>query len=187
MRIFLNLLFFIFSFVFLLYLVWPFEPKKISDFASLPQSTKSELSGDTVEVPNISAYFSDNYRSFVTKYYRDQFQFMTKFPFPPLTLNHPPEYAFNYIKDQTQSTYLEEYVYPLRGSLFVNGLEPFDEKTKEPRYDGATRFAAGGMLYETKVTLRYYPTKIIDRIGVWAGINLIVILLYNFVRKISYD
>jgi hypothetical protein len=182
----LKLLFFSFSFIFFLYLIWPFEPKKISDFAPLPQSTKSELTGDTIEVPNVAAYFSDNYRDFATKYYRNQFQFMTKFPFPPLTLNHPPEYAFNYIKDQTLSTYLEEYVYPFRGSLFVNGLEPFDQKSKDQRYPGAARFSAGGMLYETKVTLRYYPTKVFDRILVWLGINLAVLLLYKFSKKIIY-
>lgn len=183
MKFFLKLIFLFLSVVFLFYLVWPFEPKTISDFSPLPQSTKSDLSGDTVEVPNITAYFSNNYRNFVTKYYRNQYQFMTKFPFPPLVLNHPPEHAFHYIKDQTQSTYLEEYVYPLRGSLFVNGLEPFDEKTKEARYSGATYFNASGINYETKVTLRYYPSRVANRIGVWAGIDLIVILLYYFVRK----
>jgi hypothetical protein len=167
--------------------MWPFEPRIVSDFLPLPQSRKSELSGDTVEVPNISAYFSNNYRRFVTEYYRNQFQSMSRFPFPPITLNHPPEYAFSYIKDQTHSTYLEEYVYPLRGSLFVNGFEPFDEKTKEPRYDGATYFSVGNALYETKVTLRYYPNRIASRLVVWGGINLIIIFLYNFVKKIIYD
>lgn len=68
--------------------------------------------------------------------------------------------------------------------MFVNGLEPFDEKTKKPRYSAASYFSAGGMLYETKVTLRYYPTKIINRIGVWAGINLIVVLLWKLSRKL---
>ncbi|BCX14807.1 MAG: hypothetical protein KatS3mg088_490 [Patescibacteria group bacterium] len=181
---FLKVLLSFFSIIFLLYLIWPFEPKRIDDFSALPQSTKSDLTGDTIEVPNVAAYFSNNYRNFVTKYYRNEFQYKTKFPFPPLTLNHPPEYAFNYIKDQTQSTYLEEYVYPLRGSLFVNGLEPFDEKTKKPRYSAASHFSAGGMLYETKVTLRYYPTKIINRIGVWSGINLIVVFLWKLSRKL---
>lgn len=178
----LKFFFLPFSFFFLLYLVWPFEPKSIADFSPLPQSTKSALSGDTVEVPNVVAYFSDNYRDFVTKYYRNQFQYMTRFPFPPILLNHPPEYAFDYIKDQTQSTYLEEYVYPMRGRLFVNGLEPFEKETKEPRYEGATKFEAGNMLYETKVTLRYYPTPVWARIAVWFGINFIVVLFFYFFK-----
>lgn len=182
----LKFFFLFLSFLLLLYLVWPFEPKSISDFSPLPQSTKSTLSGDTVEVPNVAAYFSDNYRSFVTKYYRNQFQYMTKFPFPPIVLNHPPEYAFNYIKDQTLSTYLEEYVYPLRSRLFVNGLEPFEEDTKELRYEGAAKFEAGGKLYETKVTLRYYPSPIWARIFVWAGINLIVVLFYLLFKSLFF-
>lgn len=175
----LKFLFLFSSLLFLVYLFWPFEPKSISDFSPLPQSTKSTLSGDTVEVPNVSAYFSDNYRSFVTKYYKNHFQYMTKLPFPPIVLNHPPEYAFDYIKDQTQSTYLEEYVYPWRGRLFVNGLEPFDEKTKLPRYEGAVKFETEGMLYETKVTLRYYPTPLWARMVVWFGVNIVVILLFK--------
>lgn len=178
---------FLFSFLFLLYLVWPFGPKSINDFSALPQSVKSTLSGDTVEVPNVSAYFSNNYRSFVTKYFYRQFQYLTKFPFPPLVLNHPPEYAFNYIKDQTQSTYLEEYVYPLRGSLFVNGLEPFEETTKKGRYLGATYFDAGGQLWETKVTLRYYPTKLINRLLVWFLINLSFFFLFRLFKKVLND
>ncbi len=181
-----RLVFFSFSFLFFFYLVWPFEPKSISDFYPLPQSIKSNLSGDTIEVPNISAYFSDNYRGFVTKYYRNQFQYMTKFPFPPIVLNHPPEYAFDYIKDQTHSTYLEEYVYPWRGRLFVNGLEPLDEKTKEPRYKGATKFEVGDMFYETKVTLRYYPTPVWARVVVWLGVNLIFLLLFSFTKDLIF-
>ncbi len=183
----LKFLFFSLSFLFLLYLVWPFEPKSILDFSPLPQSAKSTLSGDTIEVPNVSAYFSDNYRGFVSKYYRNQFQYITKLPFPPIVLNHPPEYAFDYIKDQTQSTYLEEYAYPWRGRLFVNGLEPFEEKTKQPRYEGATKFEAQGMLYETKVTLRYYPTPLWARIVVWFGVNIIVVLFFFFVRNLFFN
>ncbi len=174
----------ILSFVLLVYLLWPYGPGSIEDFSSLPNSARSTLSGDTVQVPNLKAYFSNNYRAFVIPFYQNQFQTMTKFPFPPLRLNHPPEYAYQMIKDQTQSTYLEEFTYPLRASIFVNGLEPFDETTKEPRYSGATLFEQSGGMYETKVTLRYYPSSYVARIVVWLGINLSVILIWKVGKKI---
>lgn len=184
MKSLLKIVFTAFSLLFLVYLVWPYGPKSISDFKALPDSKKSTLSGDTVEIPNIKAYFSDNYRTFATHFYRMNYQQLSKMPFPPLKLNHPPEYAFFAIKDQTHSTYLEEFTYPLRGSLYVNGLEPFIKKTKEPRYEGATLFEETGDFFETKVTLRYYPTSVWARIVVWFGINLSIVFLYVVIRKV---
>lgn len=148
-------------------MVWPFCPGSITNFPALPQSAKSTLSGDTVEIPNIVAYFSNNYRKYVMSYYKLSYQGQTKLPFPPVRLNYPPEEAYTYIKVQTQSTYLEELSYPLRDSLFINGLEPFDEITKKERYVGATKFMEAGQPWETKVTMRYYPSSCLSRIVVW--------------------
>lgn len=172
------------SIVLLVYLLWPYSPSSIEDFSALPDSARSSLSGDTVQIANLKAYFSDNYRGFVIPFYSDQFQKMERFPFPPLRLNHPPEYAYQTIKDQTQSTYLEEFTYPLRDSIFINGLEPLDEITKEPRYSAATLFEQDGGMYETKVTLRYYPSNLTSRLLVWLGINLSVIFIWKIGRKV---
>ena len=174
------------SVVFLLYLIWPYDPASVYDFKSLPASVKSTLPGDSVEVKDLTAYFSDNYRNFVIPYYKENYRNLVKFPFPPLELNYPPEYAYTVIKDQTQSTYLEEITYPFRGSLYINGLEPFVEKTQEARFDGATLFGQSGGLYQTKVILRYYPSSIIFRILVWIGMNLSVIFLYKVGKRIFY-
>jgi hypothetical protein len=184
MRIFLRAVLISLSLLFLVYLIWPFGPRSISDFSPLPFSSKSTLSGDTVEVPNVVAYFSDNYRSMVRKYYQNEYQYFTKFFFPPLRLNHPPEDAFQAIKDQTQSTYLEEYAYPFRGTLYVNGLEPFDQITKQARYAGATYFDADGQKYETKVTLRFYPTSVGNRLIFWLGINIFAIIIFRMAKKV---
>jgi hypothetical protein len=184
MRIFFRAVVISFSILFLVYLIWPFGPKSISDFSPLPFSSKSTLSGDTVEVPNVAAYYSNNYRDMVIKYYRNEYQYFTKFFFPPLRLNHPPEDAFVAVKDQTQSTYLEEYSYPLRGTLYVNGLEPFDQTTKQTRFAGATYFDADGQKYETKVTLRFYPTSLASRLVVWLGINIFAIIIFKMVKGV---
>ena len=170
------------SLVFLIYLLAP-GPTSINDFPSLPNSLKSTEEGDTIQVPNVAGYFSNSYRSFATNFYRGIYQSKTIFPFPPLRLNYPPEFAFSAIKDQTHSTYLEEFVYPLRDSLFVNGWEPFEEVTKKPRYQGATPFEPGGKSFETKVTLRYYPSPLWARILVWLGINISLMLVWTVGKK----
>jgi hypothetical protein len=181
---FIKPLFVVLSLLLLLYLILPFGPRNIEDFSNLPESSRSGLSGDTVQIPNLKAFFSNNYRHFVTTYYYIEFWRLSKFPFPPLRLNHPPEYAFQAIKDQTQSTYLEEYTYPFRGTLYVNGLEPFDEITKKERYPAASYFTQKDKSFETKVTIKYYPTSLFPRIITWIGINISIILLYYMGRKI---
>lgn len=170
------------SVAFLFYLLLP-GPSKISDFPALPDSVKSSLEGDTVQVPNIAAYYSDNYRDFVISYYREAFTLISKFPFPALRLNYPPEDAFTYIKDQTQSTYLEEITYPFRESLFISGLEPLDKDGK-PRYLGGDSFLVDGSRYRTKVTIRYFPSPLIARLAVWLGINTSFALLAFVGRRI---
>lgn len=176
------------SVVFLVYMLWPYSANSIEDFSSLPNSIRSKLSGDTTEVPNLKAYYSNNYRDFVISYYYQQFWMLEKMLFPPLKLNYPPEFAFQAIKDQTHSTYLEEFTYPFRASLFINGLEPFEEDTKNPRYPAASNFEQDGYSYETKVTMRYYPSSIYLRIVVWLGINVSVLLLWKVGKKVLvYD
>ena len=117
----LKVFFILLASALLLYMVWPTGPKDVSDFSHLPNSTRSNLPGDTWQVPNIAAYFSENYRSFVMPYYVNEYKSFTKFGIDPLRLNYPPEYAFSLIKDQTHNTYLEEITYPLRDSLFISG------------------------------------------------------------------
>jgi len=184
----------VFSALLLVYLVLP-GPSSIEEFKPLPNSAKSTLSGDTVQVPNVVGYFSNNYRAFVTDFYQADFGRLTALPFAPWRLNYPPEFAYTAIKDQTQSTFLEEYYYPLRGSLFVNGLEPFYEDGT-PKYWGANPFVVPDGTYdeqnsqpkmvsfENKTTLRYYPVALWSRLVIWMGINLSVIGLWVVGRRI---
>lgn len=174
--------FIIFSILLLLYIVWP-GPSKISDFKPLPSSFKSTLEGDTVQIPNVAAYFSNNYREYVVEYYRKNYQQNLLFPFPPLRLNHPPEYSWNVIKKHTDSTYLEELIYPLRDSLYVNGFEPFYEDGS-PKFWGSVQFNEGNNLWYTKTTLRFYPSRITVKVLVWLGIISSVYLLAKTGKKI---
>lgn len=178
-----KIIFILFSFILLVYLCLP-GPASINDFPPLPNSVKSKLAGDTVQVPNVAGYFSNNYRNFATTYYKNAYKNKTVFPFPPFRLNHPPEFAYTAIKDQTHSTYLEEYYYPLRGSLFINGLEPFNEDGTA-KYNGSTQFKLDdGQLFDTKVTIRFYPSSLWERLVVWLGIDLSIIFLWILYRRI---
>ncbi len=174
---------FIFSSILLLiYMVWP-GPSQISDFKALPNSDKSDLAGDTWQIPNVSAYFSNNYREFVIPFYRANYWKGTFLPLPPLRLNYPPEFSWNVIKKHTDSTYLEELVYPLRDSIYINGFEPFYPDST-PKYWGASQFNTFGHKWDTKVTLRFYPSPLWVRLLVWIGIVLSTIYLYKLGRKV---
>ena len=163
-------------------MIWP-GPSKMSDFKPLPSSDKSKLAGDTVQIPNVVGYFSDNYREFVIPFYLENYQSLSHFPFPPLRLNHPPEYSWTVIKKHTDSTYLEELVYPLRDSLYVNGLE-FFYHDGTPKFWGSTKFDVDGQSFFTKTTLRFYPSKSIVRILVWFGIVTSIYLISKLGRRI---
>lgn len=172
----------LFSAMLLIYMLWP-GPSKIDQFAALPSSEKSKLEGDTIQIPNVSAYFSNNFRDFAVPFYSGYYQNVTKFPFPPMQLNHPPEFSWTAIKKHTDSTYLVELVYPLRDSLYVNGFEPFYENG-EPKYWGAIKFEEGKNIWFTKTTLRFYPSPIWAKLLTWFGITLSLFLIYRLGKNI---
>lgn len=176
--------FIVFSLLLLIYLVLP-GPSQISDFKLLPNSDKSTLEGDTIQIPNVSAYFSNNYRNFAISFYVENYLQKTWLPFPPLKLNHPPEFSWTVIKKHTDSTYLEELFYPLRDSLYINGFEPFHEDGSA-KFWGSAKLDEGGNLWYTKATLRFYPSSIAIRLIVWFGISLSTIFLYKLGRKIIF-
>ncbi len=178
----MKIVYVFFSLLLLIYMLWP-GPNHISQFPPLPSSEKSTLEGDTIQIPNVAAYFSDNFREFVLSFYSTSYKNLTKLPFPPLKLNHPPEYSWIAIKRHTDSTYIEELIYPLRDSLYVNGFEPLYSDGM-PKWWGASKFEVGGQQYFTKTTLRFYPSPIWARFVVWLGIILSTFLLFKLGKEI---
>ncbi len=175
----------LFAICFLIYLILP-GPNSVFDFTPLPNSLKSDEPGDTVQVPNIVAYFGHTFREFNVNMYRNQLQKLDGLIFPPLRLNHPPEYSWEVVLNQVRSTYLEELVYPMRESLYVNGFEPhFEDGT--PRYQGAPPIHVGEVEFDTKTTIRYYPSPVWARIIVWFGITLGIYLLWITGKKVIFN
>lgn len=177
----------------LIYLVLP-GPTKIEDFPPLEPSLKSTLEGDTIQNPNIAAYFSDFRRYYITDFYKQKFANLHWFGwfFKPLSLNHPPEYAYQYIRDQQESTFLEEYYYPLRESFFVNGYEPLVENKifkKPSNYQGnhiiyKENDFGPELLFDSKTTIRFYHNNILARILVYIGIWIASFAIYRMAIKV---
>ncbi len=166
-------------------MIWP-GPARISDFYPLPNSTKSKLAGDNIaQVPNVAGYFSNNYREFVVPFYIKNYWQKSLLPFPPLRLNHPPEFSWTVIKKHTDSTYLEELVYPLKSSLYVNGYEPFYSDST-PKFWGSSTFSVDGGAWYTKTTIRFYPSSFFARILVWLGTITCIYLTIRLSKKIIF-
>lgn len=169
----------------LAYLFWP-GPSDISDFPPLPNSLKSDEPGDTTQVKNITAYFSQHDRAAITNFYKNWFQTSSFGFLPPISLNHPPEESHQFVRDQQTSTFLEEYVYPLRGSIFVNGYEPVIENSihNRPSNFFGNMIHINGNYYVSKTTLRFYPVPILFRLIVYAGIWISILGIYKLSMKI---
>lgn len=176
-------IFFISFFVLgLVYLLWP-GPGSVSDFKQLPDSLKSREPGDTIENPQRAAFFSDNFRDSVMKFYLGEYQRLNHLPLPPIRINYPPEFAYTAVKDQILSTYLEELVYPMRSSVFVNGFEPFYQDG-QPKYKGATTIVVDEKIFATKTTLRFYPSSFFTRIIMWTLVTISLYWLLKLGRRI---
>ncbi len=180
---------YIFGFLFLLgfvYILYP-GPNSIKNFPPIPNSLKSNEEGDTVQIPNVSAYYSFWRRDEITNLYKRHYELINFWPFfvPAIKLNHPPEYAFNYVRDQLKSTFLEEYTYPLRDSLFVSG---YDQKVyNDLQYITHSFYSdtihLDGVFYNSKTTLRFYPSSIFARIIVYLLIWILTIKLFKISQK----
>lgn len=181
----LKIVYIIFSISFLIYLLLP-GPANIEDFPTLPNSIRSKLDGDVWQVPNVKAYFSNHYRDFITSFYSSAYAQKTMIPFGPVRLNYPPEFAYTAIKEQTESIFLEEYTYPMRDSLFINGMEPFLEDGT-PRYSGAHPFIVEGQVMPTKTTLRFYPSPLWAKLVLWLGVVVSVILLGKMTKRVVFN
>jgi hypothetical protein len=181
----IKIFFVIFSFLFLIYMVLP-GPTRVEEFGALPNSFKSVEPGDTIQIPNIAAYYSDLWRKDVIPFYKDKFSrnftyFGISLPF--ININHPPERGHDLIKPHVESWYLEEFVHPLRESLFVNGWEPYDENgVRRTKY--AYKITVNGTPYISKTNLRYYPSPLWARLLTWLGVVVSLLLLYQLSKRI---
>ncbi len=137
-------LFYVFSFLFLVYLGLP-----SSGFPMPADNSQQSFEEADIETPFRRAYFTDLTRDEVVSYYQKQYGG------PSLRLNYPPEDSQTLVRDQTRSTFLEELTMPFRDSYFINGFEPNLAKD-EIWYKGVH--------YRQKIILKYVPTSAYSRV-----------------------
>lgn len=144
----------IFNFFAVLYLISPIP--KIPD---LPNSIKSDLPGDTIQIPNVSAYYTNQSRAEVIDFYKTHYTGLFK-----INLNHPPEKAKEIISDTIQSYYFEELVLPYKESLYINGFEWASDVFTKPENRVKNKLLYQNQEYKAKITIRTFPTSIPKRL-----------------------
>jgi hypothetical protein len=141
-------------------------------FPKLNQSWRSTEEGDTWQNPNQKGYYSNIKRSEVIEEIQNQFFLkIWNIKFFGFRLNYPPEEAQAFVRDQLKSNYLEEIVFPLRESIFVNGWEPEnDPKMTNIPSNKRTDLIANGQKYQAKITLYPIYSNPWSRLLVWTMI-----------------
>ena len=135
----------------------------------LSNAMSSDEPGDTWQHPEQRGYYTDSNRAQVIGEMQSKYAIKIKgFSLPSYRLNYRPEESFEMVRDQLDSYYLEEIVYPLRNSLFVNGWEPIHS----PRYAGRDvkeipMISFRGTPYISKVTLKPVDSPVWARLLIW--------------------
>ena len=140
-----------------------------SDFPDLPGAVKSIEPGDTIQIKNVSAYYTDMPRKDVVDFYFNYFSRSSFLNIPLVTykLNHPPERIREVLRDTQQSTYVEEIIHPFRDSVFINGFEwdndPFTPQNRRIK----NILIVNGQTYQFKVTTFYQESLVFLRLIVF--------------------
>lgn len=146
----------------------------------LSQSVRSTEPGDTWQHPDQKGFYTNSDRKTVLaemqSKYSSHFLGLT---LPSYRLNYRPEESFEMVRDQMKTTYLEEIVYPMRSSLFVNGYEPENAPVfaKLPK-DKIPQLFFDEVPYFSKVTLKPNNSSLAARLLVWTLIFPSIYLIY---------
>jgi hypothetical protein len=148
----------------------------------LPNSVKSNLPGDTTQISNITAYYTNMSRTEVMNFYKAYYTGLFR-----INLNHPPEKAKEIIVNTIPSYYLEEIVLPLKESLYINGFEWEQDVFTKPENRIKNKLIYEDKEYHAKITLRRFPVSVPNRLITFfvTEISLITIILVlkSFVKK----
>jgi len=148
----------------------------------LPNSAKSDLPGDTVQISNVTAYFTNMTRTEVMNFYKAYYSGLFR-----INLNHPPEKAKDIIVNTIQSYYLEEFVLPFKESLYINGFEWENDVFTKVQNRSKNKLIFHNKEYKAKITLRRFPTNIPNRLIAFfateTGIIALALVIKSFGRK----
>jgi len=163
----------VFNFFSVLYLITP-----TPTLPDLPNSAKSDLPGDTVQIPNVSAYFTNLTRTEVMNFYKANYNGYFR-----LQLNHPPEKAKDVILDTIQSYYFEEFYLPFKESLYVNGFEWENDVFTKPEKRIKNRLLFNDIEYKAKITIRTFPVPVYQRLIAFFATQLSLFSIFLLYRS----
>jgi hypothetical protein len=129
----------------------------ISPTPTLPNlinSIKSDEPGDTIQLKNVSAYYTNMTRTEVMNFYKSYYSG----PFR-IIINHPPEKSKEIIRDTIQSYYFEEFVLPFKESLYINGFEWENDVFTKPENRIKNKLLFKDKEYKAKITIKTFPTS----------------------------
>lgn len=125
----------------------------------LANSVKSQEPGDTIQIPNVSGFYTNMTRTEVMNFYKAHYTS----PFL-VNINYPPEKSKTVIRDTIQSYYFEEFNIPFKESLYVNGFEWENDVFTKPEKRIKNKLIYNGKEYKAKITIRTFPVSIPKRL-----------------------
>jgi hypothetical protein len=152
-------------------------------------STRSTEEGDTIQNPDQKGFYTYLARKDAIAQMQSKYSLIIfGQKIPSMRLNYRPEEAFGMVRDQLKSSYLEEIVYPLRDSLFVNGWEP----ENAPMYANTPKDKIPGLFFEdvayfSKVTIKPNHSSRSARLIIWTLIFPASYLAFYSLKKSIQD
>lgn len=145
-----KIFYFLFCALGILYLALPGY-----DFPAPPPGSVQSTQPADQETPLRRGYYTNYSRAEVINWYKNQFEYSTflGIRMPTLLFNYPPENAKTLIRDQTDSTFLQELAHPFRESWYINGYEPKIYLDRPP-------FEIDGVYYNQKIIIRQLPGNV---------------------------
>lgn len=149
------------------------------------QGVKSIEPGDTTQITNVSAYYTDIPRKDILDYYQGYFSRSPFLGIPLITyrLNHPPERIREVLRNTQQSTFVEEIIHPFRESVFINGFEWNNDPLTPVKSRPKNILVVDGTTYQFKITLYYQESKIWQRLMIFYLAMAAVYFLDKYFRE----
>lgn len=148
----------------------------------LPNSVKSNEPGDTTQISNVRAYYTNMTRTEVMNFYKAHYSS----PFI-ININYPPEKSKEIIKDTIQSYYFEEFNIPFKESLYVNGFEWENDVFTKPEKRIANKLIYDGKEYKAKITIRTFPTTIPKRLFSFFFIEAVIMFAFFTYKNLIFS
>ncbi len=158
----------------LIYLLTP-----VPKLPDLENSVKSDLPGDTIQIKNVSGFFTNLSRDQVISFYKKNYQGLFR-----INLNHPPEKAKDIIVKTIPSYYLEEFVLPFKESLYINGFEWEKDVFTKPEKRIKNKIYYQDQEYSAKITIRRFPVPIFNRLFTFFITEISIIFAFFVYKKV---